>query len=219
MGDELAKFMLVVASDGNHDEFTDRLTRFLAGLPGTSCAHVALPRHPEEDPGPSLPPASVIVEWFAAEPPVPTQWADALSIDVDRMNWYAVSEALRWDRPGTNRSSATGISHICCVGRSAGLTESQFEQHWTRVHRPLAQKHHVGMELYVQNVVRGKLGSSRPGIDGIAELGFPRSSRFKPRCTTPTTASRPSRPMFPRSLVPLLAACTGWCPIESNSRI
>jgi uncharacterized protein (TIGR02118 family) len=180
MSDEVAKFMLVVAGDGIHDEFIDRLTRHMAGLPGTSLTHVALPRQPEEaDPEPAASPASVIVEWFAAEPPVPTQWADALSIDVGRLNWYAVSEALRWHRPGTNRSSATGISHICCVGRSSGLTESQFEQHWTQVHRPLAQKHHAGMELYVQSVVRSQLGSSGSGIDGIAELGFPSVESFQ----------------------------------------
>jgi uncharacterized protein (TIGR02118 family) len=166
MSDRLPKFVLVVAGDGLHEQFTDRLTQYMAGLSGTSLTHVALTEQPDQ------PSSSVIVEWYAAVPPVPTQWADALTVDVDQLKWYAVSEVLRWHRPGTNRASATGISHICCVGRSAGLTEAQFEQHWTQVHRPLAQKHHVGMEVYVQNVVRGLLGSSGQGIDGIAELGF-----------------------------------------------
>ena len=49
---------------------------------------------------------------------------------------------------------------------------AQFEQHWTDVHRPLAQEHHVGMDLYVQNVVRSAFGPGGQGIDGIAELGF-----------------------------------------------
>jgi uncharacterized protein (TIGR02118 family) len=178
LSDQLPKFVLVVARDGS-GEFTDRLTRYMAGLPGTSLTHVALPRQPGGDPEPSNEPSSVIVEWFAAEPPVPAQWAEALSLDVDQLNWYAVSEVLRWHRPGTSRSPDIGISHICCVGRSAGLTETEFEHHWTHVHRPLAQKHHVGMELYVQNVVRGLLGSSGQGIDGIAELGFPSVGSFQ----------------------------------------
>ena len=54
----------------------------------------------------------------------------------------------------------------------------QFEQHWTQVHRPLAQKHHLGMALYVQNVVRRTLGTNGQGIDGIAELGFPSVEAF-----------------------------------------
>jgi uncharacterized protein (TIGR02118 family) len=49
---------------------------------------------------------------------------------------------------------------------------TQFDHHWTAVHRPLAQKYHVGMELYVQNVVRSALGPGGEWIDGIAELGF-----------------------------------------------
>ncbi len=53
-----------------------------------------------------------------------------------------------------------------------GLTMTQFEHHWTTVHRPLAQKYHVGMELYVQNVVRTAFGPGGEWIDGIAELGF-----------------------------------------------
>ena len=49
---------------------------------------------------------------------------------------------------------------------------AQFEDHWTRVHRPLAQKHHFGMELYVQSVVRSTSGHGGEGIDGMAELAF-----------------------------------------------
>jgi uncharacterized protein (TIGR02118 family) len=172
VSEPVTKFMLVVDGDGVHVHFTDQLSRYMAGLPGTSLTHVAV----AEQPGlrasqPSVSPCSVIVEWFAAVPPEPAQWAEDLGVGVDQLKWYAVSEALRWQRPGTNRS-ATGVSHICCVGRATGLTEIQFEQHWAEVHRPLAQKHHFGMELYVQNVVRGLVGSSGQGIDGIAELGF-----------------------------------------------
>jgi uncharacterized protein (TIGR02118 family) len=172
MSEPVSKFMLVVDGDGVHQGFSDQLTRFMAGLPGTSLTHVAVTEQPDpRGPQPSVSPSSVIVEWFADVPPVRAQWAGELGVDVDQLNWYAVSEALRWQRPGTNRSAA-GVSHICCVGRATGLSESQFEQHWAEVHRPLAQKHHFGMELYVQNVVRGPVGSSGKGIDGIAELGF-----------------------------------------------
>jgi uncharacterized protein (TIGR02118 family) len=172
VSEPVTKFMLVVDGNGVHHQFTDQLTGYMAGLTGTSLTHVAVAEQPDPaGPQPSVSPSSVIVEWFAAVPPEPAQWADDLGVGVDQLNWYAVSEALRWQRPGTNRS-ANGVSHICCVGRATGLNEVQFEQHWTEVHRPLAQKHHFGMELYVQNMVRGLLGSSGLGIDGIAELGF-----------------------------------------------
>jgi uncharacterized protein (TIGR02118 family) len=172
MVNQSPKFVLVVKGEEPQLEFTDRLINYMSALPGTGVAHVALPTQPDPtEREPSTSPASLIVEWFAAAPPDPARWADALQIDVDQLKWYVVSEALRWNRPGTSRS-VTGISHICCVARSAGLTAGQFEKHWTEAHRPLAQKHHFGMELYVQNVVREQLGSTGPGIDGIAELGF-----------------------------------------------
>jgi uncharacterized protein (TIGR02118 family) len=179
MSEGQAKFVLVVAGDRDAGQFTDRLIRHLADLRGTALTHVALPQQTDQNPGRPGSPSSVIVEWFADEAPVPDQWADALSVDPDQLSWYAVSENLRWHRPGTSRSSTTGISHICCVARTAGLTEAQFEQHWTQVHRPLAQQHHFGMELYVQNVVRRRLGPGGPAIDGIAELGFPSVGSFE----------------------------------------
>jgi uncharacterized protein (TIGR02118 family) len=179
MSEGQAKYVLVVAGDPDAGEFTDRLIRYMADLPGTAFTHIALPEQADQKPEGSGAPSSVIVEWFASEAPAPDQWADALSVEVDQLNWYAVSENLRWHRPGTSRSSTTGISHICCVERTAGLTEAQFEQHWTSVHRPLAQKHHIGMELYVQSVVRRRLGAGGPGIDGIAELGFPSVGSFE----------------------------------------
>jgi uncharacterized protein (TIGR02118 family) len=120
----------------------------------------------------------VIVEWFSPDSPERSEWAEALSMDEDQLQWYAVSEALRWRRPGSNPSVDIGVSHICCVGRAAGLTMAQFEHHWTHVHRSLAQKYHVGMELYVQNVVRSALSSNGEGIDGIAQLGFPSEETF-----------------------------------------
>ena len=180
MGDTLPKFVLVVDCDEPQQQFTDRLTPYMASLPGTALTHVVLPAQSgTEEREPSISSASVIVEWFAAVSPEAAQWADALAVDVDRLRWYAVSEALRWNRPGTSRSSATGISHICCVGRSPGITQAQFKEHWTEVHRPLAQKHHFGMELYVQNVVRSQSGSDGREIDGIAELGFSSVESFQ----------------------------------------
>jgi uncharacterized protein (TIGR02118 family) len=171
MSEQMDKFVLVVVAATRVDDgFTDRLTRYMHGLEGTSLTHVALAEQP--DPGMAEPPASVIVEWFAPVPPDREAWAEALGVDGDLLEWYAVTEVLRWQRPGLPRSPDTGVSHICRVGRTAGLTMAQFEQHWTEVHRPLAQEHHVGMELYVQSVVRSAFGPGVQGIDGIAELGF-----------------------------------------------
>ena len=169
MSEPLRKFVLVVVGHVD-DGFTNRLTRHMDGLPGTSLTHVAVAEQP--DPGTSEPPAPVIVEWFASVPPDRAAWAEALGVDGEQLQWYSVSEALRWQRPGGGQSRHTGVSHICRVGRAAGLTMAQFEDHWTRVHRPLAQKHHVGMELYVQNVVHGAVATGGEAIDGIAELGF-----------------------------------------------
>jgi uncharacterized protein (TIGR02118 family) len=170
MSGHVQKFVLVVTDNSIEDGFTERLTRHTEGLQGSSLIHVALAEQP--DPGMAEPPAPVIVEWFAPVPPEPAAWAEALGMDGDLLEWYSVSEALRWQRPGVSRSPHTGVSHICLVGRTPGLTMAQFEDHWTQVHRPLAQKHHIGMELYVQSVVRSASGHDIEGIDGMAELAF-----------------------------------------------
>jgi uncharacterized protein (TIGR02118 family) len=164
VSEEVQKFVLVVADKHVDDGFTDRLTRHMEGLPGTAFIHMALAQQPD--------PAPVIVEWFASAPPEPAPWAEALGVDGDLLQWYSVSEVLRWARPGVSRSPHAGVSHICLVGRTPGLTMAQFEEHWTQVHRPLAQKHHFGMELYVQSVVRSASGRGSQEVDGMAELGF-----------------------------------------------
>lgn len=176
MPERVLKFVLVVATDSVDDRFTDRLTRHMDRLEGTSLTHVALTEQP--DPRIVEPPAPVIVEWFAAVPPQRADWAAALGLDADLLQWYSVSEVLRWRRPEESQSPHTGVSHICRVGRAAGLTMAQFEDHWTRIHRPLAQKHHVGMELYVQSVVRDAFGPGAGAVDGIAELGFRSQEAF-----------------------------------------
>jgi uncharacterized protein (TIGR02118 family) len=179
MNEPVPKFILVVTGNSVDDAFFDRLRQHTRTLKGTSLTHRVLPE--QSDPGsprPPEPPAPVIVEWFAAAPPNRADWARALQLDEERLEWYDVSEALRWQRPGVGHGPPTGISHICRVGRATGLTMEQFEQHWTQVHRPLAQKHHLGMALYVQNVVRRTLSTNGQGIDGIAELGFPSVEAF-----------------------------------------
>jgi uncharacterized protein (TIGR02118 family) len=170
MAEAVQKFVLVVAENGIDDGLIERLTRHMEGLQGTSLVHVALAE--QQDSGMAGPPAPVIVEWFAPVPPEPAPWAEALGVDGDVLQWYSVSEVLRWERPGVSRSPHTGVSHICLVGRTPGLTMGQFEDHWTQMHRPLAQKHHFGMELYVQSVVRSASGHDGEGIDGMAELAF-----------------------------------------------
>ena len=177
MAGQVRKFVLVVRRNGLDDACIDRLTAYMATLDGTSLTHKSL--HEEPNAGMTDRPAAVIVEWFSPVSPERSAWAEALSLDDDQLQWYPVSEVLRWRRPGSDPSSDIEISHICCVGRAVELTMAQFEHHWTHVHRALAQKYHVGMELYVQNVVRSALSAKGEGIDGIAQLGFPTEERFE----------------------------------------
>jgi uncharacterized protein (TIGR02118 family) len=177
MSEQVRKFVLVVRRNDLDDACIDRLTEYMATLDGTSLTHKAL--HEGPNAGMTDHPAAVIVEWFSQVCPERSAWAEALSMDDDQLQWYAVSEVLRWRRPERDPPPDIGISHICCVGRTAGLTMAQFEHHWTHVHRALAQKYHVGMELYVQNVVRSVLGANGQGIDGIAQLGFRTEETFK----------------------------------------
>lgn len=175
------KFVLVVTGGEFDATLPHRLVDYAAGLEGRSRIHVAVPVEPGDGAEESSDPApSAIVEWFAPVPPEPEAWARALGLAGHEVQRYPVWEALRWQRPGVDRSQGTGVSHICLVGRASGLTVQQFEEHWTSVHRPLAQKHHIGMEVYVQNVVSPDPGSPgggtdgmAGGIDGIAELRFP----------------------------------------------
>jgi uncharacterized protein (TIGR02118 family) len=175
--EQVRKFVLVVRHHDLDETFTDRLTGYLVGLRGTSIVHRA--RREVPDGGATEPPAAIIVEWYSSNAPEPAAWGEALMIDDEQIQWYEVSEALRWRRPGTSPRPDIGVSHICLVGRTMGLTVAQFEQHWTQVHRALAQEYHVGMELYVQNVVRNVLSANGQEIDGIAELGFRTVETFK----------------------------------------
>jgi hypothetical protein len=75
MPEQQHKFMLVVAPNGTDEGFTDRLTRYMGGLHGTSLTHVAVGGQP--DPPSVDPPAPVIVEWFASVPPEQEAWAKA----------------------------------------------------------------------------------------------------------------------------------------------
>lgn len=170
VSEHVRKFVLVVWRHDLDETFIDLLTRLVAGLNGTSIVHRAKAEDPDVEP--TEPPAAIIVEWYSPDAPEPSAWAEALMIVEDHLWWYEVSEALRWRRPGTGPLPDIGISHICLVGRTMGLTVAEFEHHWTHVHRALAQKYHVGMELYVQNVVRNVVSSHGQEIDGIAELGF-----------------------------------------------
>lgn len=168
-----SKFILVATGGALDTTAVDHLARHVATLDGTAFFHVLVDDQPEAGAGTAPePPAPLIVEWFASSAPGAADWADALGIAEGRLVCDEVSELLRWQRPGTVYSAADGVSHICRVGRTAGLTMEQFEEHWTQVHRPLAQTHHFGMELYVQNLARHAAGGTGSGIDGIAELRF-----------------------------------------------
>jgi uncharacterized protein (TIGR02118 family) len=99
---------------------------------------------------------------------------DGTAIDLDaaahgaRVTGYRVEERLQWD-DGLPLPKVTRISF---VRRRSGLTREQFADHWSKVHAPLARRHHPALWRYVQNVVIEPLTPDTPEVDGIAELGF-----------------------------------------------
>jgi uncharacterized protein (TIGR02118 family) len=79
---------------------------------------------------------------------------------------YLVEERPQWDR------GRDVVVRFAFVRRRSALTHDEFAEHWTRVHAPLARRHHPVLVRYVQNVVLEAITPGAPEVDGIAELGF-----------------------------------------------
>ncbi len=79
---------------------------------------------------------------------------------------------IEWDRTWRDGERAPGVKMVSFMRRAAGLTHEQFVRHWIEEHTPLAQRHHVGLWNYTQNVVRRAYTPGGEPIDGIAELHF-----------------------------------------------
>ena len=98
------------------------------------------------------------VAWVDAEP----EWAGG-GVDA-----YALESRTQWDR----LSGRAEVTRLIFVRRHPGLTHTQFIEHWTTVHAPLAHTHHPGLGRYVQHVIEAPLTTGAPPFDGLAELGF-----------------------------------------------
>jgi uncharacterized protein (TIGR02118 family) len=86
-----------------------------------------------------------------------------------------------WDRTWPDGEPAPGVRMVSFVQRKPELTHQQFVRHWTEQHAPLANRHHVGMWSYTQNVVRRAYTPGGGRVDGIAELHFRTREDFDER--------------------------------------
>ncbi len=83
-----------------------------------------------------------------------------------------VRNPIVWDRTWPDGEDAPGVKLVSFMRRAEDLTHEQFVRHWTESHTPLAQRHHVGLWNYRQNVVRRAYTPGGAEVDGIAELQF-----------------------------------------------
>jgi uncharacterized protein (TIGR02118 family) len=79
---------------------------------------------------------------------------------------------ITWERTWPDGEFAPGVKMVSFMQRKEGLTHEQFARHWTERHTPLAQRHHVGLWNYTQNVVRRAYTPGGGLFDGVAELHF-----------------------------------------------
>jgi uncharacterized protein (TIGR02118 family) len=172
-GSAAARKHVVMVTDAGPDAASgDRLERLAASRgPDQMLVRVALPDQPDTPP--------IVIEIVGDNAVDPARLAADCEVDAGRVQVYAVAEQLRWTRP-TAAHTRDGVALIGRVRRATGLTSPEFERHWYDVHRPLAIEHHVGMQRYVQNVVRSH-DHVTPGFeaDGIAELGFESVEAFE----------------------------------------
>jgi uncharacterized protein (TIGR02118 family) len=104
--------------------------------------------------------------------------AIARRVDVWRVDPRRVISA---EPAGPAGEPAPGVKMVSFMRRAEGMTHEQFVRHWTERHTPLAQRHHVGLWNYTQNVVRRALTPGGAAIDGIAELHFRTRADFEDR--------------------------------------
>jgi hypothetical protein len=165
------KHVVIVTDAGSDGALGDRLEHLAARRgPGEMLVRVALPDQPDTAPA--------IIE-IAGDAIDPTRLAADCGVEPGSIHAYAVVEQLRWTRTA-RADTRDGVALIGRVRRATGLTGPEFERHWYDVHRPLAIEHHVGMQWYVQNVVRSQ-DHVVTGFeaDGIAELGFESVAAFE----------------------------------------
>ena len=109
----------------------------------------------------------------------------------DRENEYeevraAVGNARVWAWRVTGHEPKHGtqpcaVAMVSLMRRRPGLSHTDFAEHWTRRHAPLALRRHAGLEDYRQYVVDETLTAETPEIDGIAMLGFVTRTDFDDR--------------------------------------
>jgi uncharacterized protein (TIGR02118 family) len=95
--------------------------------------------------------------------------AVARRVDVWRVDPHRV---IAGERVTPDGEPAPGVKMVSFMRRAEFLTHEQFVRHWTENHTPLAQRHHIGLWNYTQNVVRRALTPGGDAIDGVAELHF-----------------------------------------------
>ena len=73
------------------------------------------------------------------------------------------------------------VAMVSLMRRHPELSHTEFADHWTRRHAPLARRRHAGLEDYRQYVVDETLTADTPEIDGVAVLGFVTRADFDDR--------------------------------------
>ncbi len=73
------------------------------------------------------------------------------------------------------------VAMVSLMRRHPGLSHTEFADHWTQRHGPLALRRHAGLHDYRQYVVDETLTADTPEIDGIAVLGFVARADFDDR--------------------------------------
>ena len=103
--------------------------------------------------------------------------------EVARIEGWTVSEhhPKRYDRDWVDGELSPGVKMLTLMRPAPGRTHEQCARHWREVHTPLALSIHVGMQNYVQNVVRAPLESAAgdPDVFGIVELHFSSREAFR----------------------------------------
>jgi uncharacterized protein (TIGR02118 family) len=102
--------------------------------------------------------------------------AVARRVDIWRVDPHRVITA---ERAGPDGEPAPGVKMVSFMRRAEGLSHEQFVRHWIENHTPLAQRHHIGLWNYTQNVVRRAFTPGGAAIDGVAELHFRTRADFE----------------------------------------
>jgi uncharacterized protein (TIGR02118 family) len=100
----------------------------------------------------------------------------ARRVDVWRVDPHRVITA---DRGSADGEPVPGVKMVSFMRRAESLSHEQFVRHWTENHAPLAQRHHIGLWNYTQNVVRRALTPGGDAVDGVAELHFRTRADFE----------------------------------------